>query len=193
MKKRVKAKGPKGSSKQSAEAAPELPSLVTAMMKLVERLEGLERKMDLVLGRLSNLPSEIRNAVQPLQRLNAPQHAQPAHPAQVPQRPDHGSADGHGHDGRRERMMYKAVCADCKKNCEVPFKPTEERPVYCKECFAIRKSGHAPQDPDSRSIGPQPQSRAHFIPSPMDYNPQGIGKQKSARNAGVKSKKKSKR
>ena len=25
--------------------------------------------------------------------------------------------------------------------CEVPFKPTEARPVYCKECWAKRKSG----------------------------------------------------
>jgi CxxC-x17-CxxC domain-containing protein len=33
------------------------------------------------------------------------------------------------------REMHKAVCAECKKECEVPFKPTEGRPVYCKECF----------------------------------------------------------
>jgi len=36
-------------------------------------------------------------------------------------------------DGPRE--MHKTVCADCKKDCEVPFKPTEGRPVYCKECY----------------------------------------------------------
>jgi len=39
--------------------------------------------------------------------------------------------------GRRE--MHKAVCADCEKECEVPFKPTEGRPVYCQECFAKRR------------------------------------------------------
>jgi replication factor A1 len=39
--------------------------------------------------------------------------------------------------GRRE--MHKAVCADCGKECEVPFKPTEGRPVYCQECFAKRR------------------------------------------------------
>ncbi len=40
--------------------------------------------------------------------------------------------------GRRSfgpREMHKAVCADCKVECEVPFKPTEGRPVYCQECF----------------------------------------------------------
>jgi CxxC-x17-CxxC domain-containing protein len=34
------------------------------------------------------------------------------------------------------REMYKAVCSDCGKECEVPFKPTEGRPVYCQDCFA---------------------------------------------------------
>ena len=39
------------------------------------------------------------------------------------------------------REMYDAVCADCGKKCEVPFKPTEGRPVYCRDCY--RK--HMPQ------------------------------------------------
>ena len=39
------------------------------------------------------------------------------------------------------REMHKAVCADCGKDCEVPFKPTEGRPVYCRDCY--RK--HVPQ------------------------------------------------
>jgi CxxC-x17-CxxC domain-containing protein len=34
------------------------------------------------------------------------------------------------------REMHKAVCSKCKKECEVPFKPTEGKPVYCRECFA---------------------------------------------------------
>ncbi|MCJ7610310.1 DNA-directed RNA polymerase [Candidatus Bathyarchaeota archaeon] len=34
------------------------------------------------------------------------------------------------------RVMTKAVCADCKQECEVPFKPTEGRPVYCRECYS---------------------------------------------------------
>lgn len=36
---------------------------------------------------------------------------------------------------RGPREMHKAVCADCKKECEVPFKPTEGKPVYCRDCF----------------------------------------------------------
>jgi len=33
------------------------------------------------------------------------------------------------------RTMHKATCDDCGKECEVPFKPTEGRPVYCRECY----------------------------------------------------------
>jgi ATP-dependent RNA helicase DeaD len=31
--------------------------------------------------------------------------------------------------------MYDAVCHDCGSECEVPFKPTEGRSVYCKDCY----------------------------------------------------------
>jgi len=31
--------------------------------------------------------------------------------------------------------MYDAVCHDCGGDCEVPFKPTQGRPVYCKDCL----------------------------------------------------------
>ena len=34
-----------------------------------------------------------------------------------------------------EGEKFKAVCADCGKECEVPFKPTEGRPVKCNDCF----------------------------------------------------------
>ena len=37
------------------------------------------------------------------------------------------------------RTMHKAVCAECGKECEVPFKPTEGKPVYCRECFEKRR------------------------------------------------------
>jgi CxxC-x17-CxxC domain-containing protein len=43
------------------------------------------------------------------------------------------------YNDRAPREMHKAVCADCKKECEVPFKPTEGRPVYCRDCFNKHK------------------------------------------------------
>jgi CxxC-x17-CxxC domain-containing protein len=37
------------------------------------------------------------------------------------------------------REMHKAVCSECKQECEVPFKPIEGKPVYCKDCYAKKK------------------------------------------------------
>ena len=38
------------------------------------------------------------------------------------------------------REMSKAICADCNAECEVPFKPTEGKPVYCKDCYRKHKT-----------------------------------------------------
>ena len=40
----------------------------------------------------------------------------------------------------RERVETVATCSQCGKETTVPFKPTQGRPVYCKECFQARKS-----------------------------------------------------
>ena len=49
-----------------------------------------------------------------------------------------GSGFGGGF-GSGPREMHKAICSECKKECEVPFKPTEGKPVYCKECYQKHK------------------------------------------------------
>jgi len=36
---------------------------------------------------------------------------------------------------RSSRQMHPAVCAECGKDCEVPFEPREGKPVYCSECY----------------------------------------------------------
>jgi len=46
----------------------------------------------------------------------------------------------------RPRQYHKAKCSDCGKDCEVPFRPTQGKPVYCRECY--RK--YAPDKPDRR-------------------------------------------
>jgi CxxC-x17-CxxC domain-containing protein len=40
-----------------------------------------------------------------------------------------------GGDHNQNREMHKATCSGCNQECEVPFKPTEGRDVFCKECF----------------------------------------------------------
>jgi len=43
----------------------------------------------------------------------------------------YGSSGG----GYRPRQMFPAVCAECGKETEVPFEPSQGRPVYCSDCF----------------------------------------------------------
>ena len=52
-----------------------------------------------------------------------------------PKRSFNNDSRGRSFD-RGPREMHKAVCADCKQECEVPFKPSGDKPVRCKECFA---------------------------------------------------------
>jgi len=35
----------------------------------------------------------------------------------------------------RPIVMHKATCGRCGKECEVPFRPTNDRPVFCSSCF----------------------------------------------------------
>ena len=37
---------------------------------------------------------------------------------------------------RASRERFTTVCASCGAEATVPFKPREERPVYCSDCFA---------------------------------------------------------
>ena len=52
------------------------------------------------------------------------------------------SYNDRGGAGVGDREMFKATCADCGKACEIPFKPSNGRPVYCRDCF----KKHAPQE-----------------------------------------------
>jgi len=42
---------------------------------------------------------------------------------------------GFGGGSRGSREMFSAVCASCGKDCQVPFQPSGEKPVYCSDCF----------------------------------------------------------
>ncbi|HLC19822.1 MAG TPA: CxxC-x17-CxxC domain-containing protein [Candidatus Nanoarchaeia archaeon] len=37
------------------------------------------------------------------------------------------------------REMHKATCAECGNECEVPFKPAGDRPVYCRTCYSKKR------------------------------------------------------
>jgi CxxC-x17-CxxC domain-containing protein len=90
------------------------PETAEAISKMRERLVILEKKIDILIGQSLPRFPEVKPAPKPFPRQE---------------------------NNYRERLMHKAICADCKSECEVPFRPSGERPVYCKECFSKRKSG----------------------------------------------------
>jgi CxxC-x17-CxxC domain-containing protein len=61
-----------------------------------------------------------------------------------------------GRDSRRRdsgpREMHKAICDECGKECEVPFKPSGDKPIYCSSCFEKREAGGS-RRPSRRDSG----------------------------------------
>ena len=49
-----------------------------------------------------------------------------------------GAPAGAGGVGR-ERVETTTNCSACGKETTVPFRPTQGRPVFCRECFQSRK------------------------------------------------------
>ena len=110
--------------RKSAEAQPQAESnLADLIYKMQQQLTFLEKKIDTLISQSSEKPSGESNYVKPFRQFDKPG------------RFDRGSRG----DSFRERSFTKAVCSDCKKECEVPFRPTGDRPVYCKECFGKHK------------------------------------------------------
>ena len=40
------------------------------------------------------------------------------------------------------RQMFPATCASCGQPTEVPFKPSGNRPVYCRDCFQANRQSY---------------------------------------------------
>jgi len=54
-----------------------------------------------------------------------------------------GSGRGRGDRGDRgdRPQMHDATCDDCGKRCQVPFRPTGDKPIYCSDCFSEHGGG----------------------------------------------------
>lgn len=39
-----------------------------------------------------------------------------------------------------DREMHKTICAECGVTTQVPFKPSNDKPVYCSDCFRNKRS-----------------------------------------------------
>jgi len=143
--------------KKHSQVGPEIAELIN---KVQEQLVVLEKKIDTLMAFSSSRPVEVKPVPKPFPRQE---------------------------NNYRERLMHKAICADCKKECEVPFKPSGERPVYCKECFSKRKS------PRPITARPDNRPRAVFPAQAAPINkPESKEKKKPARKKKPVSKKRKK-
>jgi len=55
-------------------------------------------------------------------------------PVSSPAAPKDEAATPAGTD-QSGRQLYNVNCAACGKQAQVPFKPSGDRPVYCKDCY----------------------------------------------------------
>ena len=39
------------------------------------------------------------------------------------------------------RQLYNVTCGACGKPTQVPFNPTNGKPVYCRDCYRDRRAG----------------------------------------------------
>ncbi|MDQ5893593.1 MAG: hypothetical protein QG640_605 [Patescibacteria group bacterium] len=77
-----------------------------------------------------------------------------------------GGYKGGNRDDRGPVTMHKATCASCGKTCEVPFRPSDGKPVYCRDCFAGRSAmgGDRSFRKDPRTFNSQPAATSQSNP-----------------------------
>jgi CxxC-x17-CxxC domain-containing protein len=51
-----------------------------------------------------------------------------------------GFGGDRGERNDRPREMTEVICSECGNTCEVPFKPSSDKPVYCNDCFASKRN-----------------------------------------------------
>lgn len=65
-----------------------------------------------------------------------------------------GRSYDRGGDRGGDRQMHQTICSECGRSCEVPFKPTGSKPVYCSNCFNKGDSPAPRRAEPSRSYEP---------------------------------------
>jgi len=108
-----------------------------AIGRIQQQLTFLEQKLDTLIAQSAQKPSERKEYGRPSRRFDNSF------------RRDSGERE----NSFRERSFTKAICAECKTECEVPFRPSGGRPVYCKECFGKRKDREGAPVREDRGFG----------------------------------------
>ena len=55
------------------------------------------------------------------------------------EKPDSDAATPAGTD-QQGRQLYNVKCSDCGNQTQVPFKPSGDRPVYCRDCYTQKRN-----------------------------------------------------
>lgn len=63
-----------------------------------------------------------------------------------------GFRDRDSGGGRRSVELHDVICDKCGKKCQVPFRPTEGKPVYCSECFEKNDGSQSRERPSQSGM-----------------------------------------
>lgn len=64
--------------------------------------------------------------------------------------------------GFGKSQMHDAVCSQCGKSCQVPFRPTGDREVFCSNCFRDKRDSGFPKGNSSNFGKSRYESKPHF-------------------------------
>jgi len=71
---------------------------------------------------------------------------------------DYNQGGGRGnYNDRSDRPMYDAVCSNCGDSCQVPFRPSGNKPVLCDKCFSQQRGGRDNRGPSRGGFNSRPQ------------------------------------
>ena len=76
-----------------------------------------------------------------------------------------GGRDFKRRDFDRPQVMHQAICSNCGKECEVPFKPTGSKPVFCRECFQSNRTDDTRRQDNYPPRRPNFDDRSSFQPN----------------------------
>jgi len=138
------------------------PSEADPINKIQQQLSSIEKKLDILINQSSKRPFEKRHSQKPPRHFNR----------------SYGHDRGRQDSGPRERTYTRVICAECNKECEIPFKPSGDRPVYCKECFSNRKKGSSFNSSRDNRFEERSFSRGHRPDQARDDKRQKPGRKK---------------
>ena len=98
-------------------------------------------------------------------------------------RPSFNRDSGAGRNSSdRSQIMHKANCSECGNNCEVPFRPTNGKPVLCQNCFAASRNSTDSTSFRNRDEGDfKPKHASRYESAPRDAGDRGNKPEQSER------------